>query len=108
LRTNTAGSENRKAKFIPHDNRLEVWWTAIPAVVMTFLVVRGLDAWNTVMADVNPDEDYIEIEATGQQFNWIIRYPGPDGKLGTRNYKLTTATTRLGHGLHGSEKHGTT
>jgi cytochrome c oxidase subunit 2 len=29
--------EGRKAKFIPHDNRLEIWWTAIPAVVMTIL-----------------------------------------------------------------------
>ncbi|MCB9307884.1 MAG: OmpA family protein [Lewinellaceae bacterium] len=88
--------ENRKAQFIAHDNRLELIWTAVPAVVMTILVVRGLNAWNTVMADVNPDEDYIEIEATGQQFNWIIRYPGPDGKLGTRNYKLTTANNQLG------------
>jgi cytochrome c oxidase subunit 2 len=86
----------RKAQFVAHDNRLEMIWTAIPAVVMTFLVVRGLDAWNTVMADVKPNEDYIEIEATGQQFNWIIRYPGPDGKLGTRNYKLTTANNQLG------------
>ena len=89
-------SENRKAEFISHDNRLEIIWTAIPAIVMTFLVVRGLNAWNTVMADVGADEDVIEIEATGQQFNWIIRYPGPDGKLGARNYKLTTATNQLG------------
>ena len=88
--------EGRKAAFISHDNRLEVIWTIVPAVVMTFLVIRGLDTWNTVMADVNPDEDYIEIEATGQQFNWMIRYPGPDGKLGTRNYKLTTANNPLG------------
>ena len=88
--------EGRKAQFIAHDNRLELIWTAIPAVVMTILVVRGLNAWNMVMADVKPDEDYIEIEATGQQFNWIIRYPGPDGKLGTRNYKLTTANNQLG------------
>mgnify|MGYP001420602640 CR=1 FL=1 len=89
-------SENRKAQFIAHDNRLEVVWTAIPAVVMTLLVVRGLDAWNTVMADVGNDQDYMEVEATGQQFNWIIRYPGPDGKLGARDYKLTTATNQLG------------
>lgn len=88
--------EGRKVQFIAHDNRLELIWTAVPAVVMTILVVRGLNAWNTVMADINPDEDYIEIEATGQQFNWIIRYPGRDGKLGARDYKLTTATNQLG------------
>lgn len=88
--------EGRRAQFIAHDNRLELIWTAVPAVVMTVLVVRGLNAWNTVMADVKPDEDYIEIEATGQQFNWIIRYPGPDGKLGARDYKLTSANNQLG------------
>jgi cytochrome c oxidase subunit 2 len=88
--------EGRKAIFQAHDNRLEIWWTAIPAVVMTFLVVRGLNAWNEVMADVDPNEDYIEIEATGQQFNWIIRYPGADGKLGARDYKLTKGANQLG------------
>ncbi|MBK8557662.1 MAG: OmpA family protein [Lewinellaceae bacterium] len=89
--------ENRKAKFLAHDNRLEIWWTVIPAIVMTFLVVRGLNAWNTVMADImSSDEDYMEIEATGQQFAWIIRYPGPDGKLGARDFRLTTAGNSLG------------
>ncbi len=88
--------EGRKASFIAHDNRLEVVWTAVPAVVMTLLVVRGLDAWDAIMADVKPDEDYLEIEAIGQQFNWIIRYPGPDGKLGARDYRLTTATNQVG------------
>ncbi len=88
--------EGRKARFIAHDNRLEIWWTAIPAVVMVVLVVRGLNAWNTVMADIKTDEEVIEIEATGQQFNWIIRYPGPDGKIGTRDFKLTTAGNQLG------------
>jgi cytochrome c oxidase subunit II len=88
--------EGQKAKFIPHDNKLEIYWTAIPAVVMAILVVRGLNAWNEVMADVKPDEDYMEIEATGYQFGWTLRYPGPDGKIGTRDYKLTTADNSLG------------
>lgn len=88
--------EGRKALFISHDNRLEIWWTAIPAIVMAVLVVRGLNAWNTVMADISEGEEYTEIEATGQQFNWIIRYPGADGKLGARDYKLTTANNQIG------------
>ncbi|MDX2134231.1 MAG: cytochrome c oxidase subunit II [Saprospiraceae bacterium] len=88
--------EGRKARFMAHDTRLEMIWTAVPAVVMTVLVVRGLNAWNTVMADIKEGEDYIEIEATGQQFNWIIRYPGADGKLGARDYTLTTAGNQLG------------
>ncbi|MDX1941355.1 MAG: OmpA family protein [Saprospiraceae bacterium] len=90
------GEKNRKALFMPHDNRLEIIWTAIPAIVMAFLVIKGLDTWNQVMADVKPDEDFIEIEATGYQFAWAIRYPGPDNQLGTRNYKLITGLNPLG------------
>lgn len=85
-----------KAMFVSHNNKLELVWTAIPAVVMTFLVVGGLDAWNEVMADVGPDEDYIEIEGTGYQFAWHLRYPGPDGQLGARDYKMISAKNPLG------------
>ncbi|MBK7427879.1 MAG: cytochrome c oxidase subunit II [Saprospiraceae bacterium] len=88
--------KGKKVLYIPHDNKLEVIWTIVPAVVMTILVVGGLDAWNEIMADVNEDEDYMEIEATGYQFAWDIRYPGADGVLGARNYKLITATNPIG------------
>jgi len=77
-----------KASFIAHDNKLEIVWTVIPAVVMAFLVISGLDAWNEVMADVGEDEEYIEIEATGYQFAWGLRYPGEDGVLGRKDYEL--------------------
>ena len=85
-----------KATHWAHNNTLEIVWSAIPAVVMTYLVIKGLLAWNTVMADVAPDEEHIEIEATGYQFAWHLRYPGPDGILGTRNYKLITPENPLG------------
>lgn len=88
--------KGRKAYFMPHDNKLEIIWTAIPAVVMTFLVVGGLDAWNTVMGDVEEGEDHIEIHAMGMQFAWMMRYPGPDGLLGTTNYKLISPTNPMG------------
>jgi len=90
------GEKGRKAMYIPHDNRLEIIWTVVPAVVMTFLVISGLDAWNEVMADIDEGEDYTEIEATGYQFAWHLRYPGPDGKLGARNYRLINALNPLG------------
>jgi cytochrome c oxidase subunit 2 len=88
--------EGKKAQFISHDNRLEVFWTAVPAVVMTVLVIQGLNAWNKIMADTKEGEDYIEIEAMGQQFGWTIRYPGKDGLLGTRNFRLTTGANQVG------------
>ncbi len=94
-----------QAFYFPHDNKLEIWWTAIPAVVMTFLVIRGLDAWNRIMADVKEGTDYIEIEATAQQFNWLLRYPGPDGKLGTREYHLITGKNPLGQDWTDAKNH---
>ena len=100
---------HKKADFISHDNKLEVVWTLIPAVVMTFLVVGGLDAWNEVMADVpegsEPGVDYIEIEATGYQFAWDLRYPGADGKIGTKNFRLITATNPLGQDWEDPKNH---
>ncbi|NNE13874.1 MAG: OmpA family protein [Saprospiraceae bacterium] len=89
--------KNRVATFLAHSTKLEVIWTVIPTIVLIFLVVRGLIVWNDVMPDVGPDDDYIEIEATGYQFAWDLRYPGPDGKLGKRDFRLiNTATNPLG------------
>lgn len=77
---------NRKAMFLAHNNTVELVWTAVPALVMTFLVAQGLSVWNDVMPDLGPDDNYLEIEATGYQFAWDIRYPGADTKLGTKSY----------------------
>jgi cytochrome c oxidase subunit II len=86
-----------KAKFFAHDTKLEMIWTAIPAVVMAFLVANGLLVWNKVMPDVNPESKFIEIEATGYQFAWDIRYPGRDGKIGNKDFRLINpATNSLG------------
>lgn len=90
------GERNKKAKFLPHNNTVELVWTIIPAITMTFLVIAGLDAWNEIMADVSDSEDYIEIEATGYQFAWALRYPGADGKLGEKSFRLIDGSNPLG------------
>ncbi|GJM33189.1 MAG: hypothetical protein DHS20C18_21900 [Saprospiraceae bacterium] len=98
--------KGRKALYMPHDNKLEVVWTVIPAVVMTFLVVGGLDAWNEVMADIpegaksvlspTSEDEYLEVEAMGYQFAWNLRYPGEDGLLGTRDFRKITGNNVVG------------
>jgi cytochrome c oxidase subunit 2 len=80
--------KGRKAVYLSHNNTLELVWTAAPFFVMVILVVKGLVVWNDVMPDVGPDDEYIEVEATGYQFAWDLRYPGEDGKLGTKNFRL--------------------
>ena len=78
--------EGRKAFFLPHNNKLELIWTIIPAIVLTVLVVIGLRHWFKITGDPPPNSMVVEI--TGQQFGWTYRYPGPDGELGKKNYKL--------------------
>ena len=91
------GEKNKKVLFMPHDNRLEVIWTVIPAIVMCGLVVGGLWVWNDVMGDVKENEDVLEIEATAYQFAWDMRYPGADNALGTKYFKnITQGTNDLG------------
>ena len=77
-----------KAMFFAHDTKLEMIWTVVPAVVMTYLVANGLIAWNNIFPTLGPDSKHIEIEATGYQFAWDIRYPGADGKLGNKDFRL--------------------
>ncbi len=78
--------EGRKVFYLPHNNRLEIIWTIIPAIALTVLVVFGLRHWFKITGEA-PDNAMV-VEVTGKQFNWIYRYPGNDGVLGKKDYKL--------------------
>ena len=54
---------------------------------MTVLVVYGLKYWFQFTGDAPKNAQIVEI--TGHQFGWQIRYPGKDGILGRKNYRLT-------------------
>jgi cytochrome c oxidase subunit 2 len=82
--------DDRKAYFFPHDNRLELIWTVIPAIVLTILVGFGLYYWFQITGEAPANAQIVEI--TGKQFGWEYRYPGKDGKLGKRYYKEINET----------------
>jgi len=91
-------SDKRKAYYLPHNNTIEKLWTIIPAIVLTVLVVFGFFTWrkitNTVDAKGEPAS--LNVDVTGHQFAWELRYPGRDGKLGTTNYKLVSGSNKVG------------
>jgi cytochrome c oxidase subunit 2 len=89
------GSEKRKGYFYPHNNVIEKLWTVIPAIVLTVLVIFGFFTWQSVMNSTEQKGD-LNIDITGHQFAWELRYPGPDGKLGPVNYALYTPQNILG------------
>ncbi|MDQ6756540.1 MAG: cytochrome c oxidase subunit II [Bacteroidota bacterium] len=85
-------SDTRKAYYFTHNNKLELLWTGVPAIVLTVLVVFGLKYWFKFTGDAPKDSQLIEI--TGHQFDWEFRYPGKDGVLGKKNFKLTDPAKR--------------
>jgi len=89
---------NRKAYFYPENNKLEQAWTIAPAIVLTVLVIFGFFTWRHIF---NGDElkgrkDVITVELTGEQWKWWARYPGADGVLGRKDYKLIQGGNVLG------------
>ncbi len=77
--------EGRKPFYYPHNNKLEMIWTVIPAITLTILVGFGLYYWFQITGEAPKNAQIVEV--TGSQFKWEMRYPGKDGKLGRKYFK---------------------
>ena len=82
-----------KAYFYPHDNKLELIWTVVPAIVLAVIIILGLKTWNGITGD--SAKEAIRIELFSKQFDWTARYSGEDNVLGKYDYKLTTQENEL-------------
>lgn len=86
--------DDKRAYYYPHNNKLEIVWTMIPAMVMAMLVFGGWKDWTKITSAAPENAEVIEV--MGKQFNWMVRYPGADGKLGVANYTLIDAVNEFG------------
>lgn len=87
--------EGQKAAYYFHNNQLEIIWTIVPAIVLTFLVLRGYSTWHNITQTPEPKAKQIEI--FGYQFGWKARYAGDDNKFGEANFNfIDPATNELG------------
>ena len=88
------GKKERKASYITHNNKLEIFWTAIPAVVLMVLISYGLSVWGKI---VNQDiSDAMVIEVYAKQFGWSARYSGDDNILGNADVRFVGGRNELG------------
>lgn len=78
-------SEKRKAFYYPHNNKLELIWTVVPAIFLTVLVGFGLFYWFKITGEAPPNA--LKVEITGRQFAWIGRYAGKDQTFGKKYFK---------------------
>tara|TARA_B110001469_G_scaffold121875_1_gene131795 strand:- start:542 stop:1690 length:1149 start_codon:yes stop_codon:yes gene_type:complete len=89
------GRKDRTASFISHNDKVEIIWTAVPAIVLTVLIVYGLQTWSNIM-DRSDLKDAVVIEVYGQQFNWTVRYAGEDNNLGASNVRFVGGINTVG------------
>ena len=82
-----------KAYFYPHNNKLEMIWTIVPAVVLAVIIILGLKSWTKITSPA--EADAIRIELFAKQYDWTARYAGLDNELGKYDYKLTTDNNEL-------------
>jgi cytochrome c oxidase subunit II len=78
--------KGEKAAYFYHNNQLEIIWTIVPAIVLTFLVLRGYNTWHRITQEVDPKSEKIEV--FGYQFGWKARYAGTDNTFGESNYNF--------------------
>lgn len=81
------------AFYYPHNNKLEMLWTVVPAVVLAVIIILGLKSWNNLTS--MSGKDAIHVELFSKQFDWTARYAGKDNVLGKYDYKLTTDNNEL-------------
>ncbi len=77
--------ENQKAFYFPHNNKLEMIWTVIPAITLTILVGFGIFYWFKITGAA--PKEAMQVEVVGKQFGWEFRYPGKDKVLGKKYFK---------------------
>ena len=82
-------STKKRAYYLAHNNTLEKYWTVIPAIVLTVLVLMGFFTWRGI-TNVSKDDmrAAIQVDVTAHQFAWDVRYGGKDNTNGKKNYKL--------------------
>ncbi len=81
------------ALYFPHNNKLELVWTVVPAIVLAVIIILGLKEWNSATSEAAPES--IRIELFSKQFDWTARYSGNDNTLGKFDYKLTLDNNEL-------------
>ncbi|MBE50591.1 MAG: cytochrome C oxidase subunit II [Flavobacteriales bacterium] len=85
------GIKGRKAFFYAHNNKLEIVWTIVPAIVLSGLIVSGLKVWDSTMNVTSENSQIIELHS--RQFQWAARYAGEDNILGKHDFRLIDRAT---------------
>ena len=87
-----SSADKERASYSHGNNRLEVVWTVVTAIVFIGLAVMGQKVWASLHLHAAPPGSY-QIEVTAQQFAWNVRYPGKDNVFGKTDPQSIDDTT---------------
>lgn len=87
-------NKSNKATYYPHNTKLELIWTIVPAIVLAVLIISGLKEWNRVTGPAPDDSEIVEV--MGYQYAWAFRYPGKDKQLGDYDFRMIDAINPVG------------
>jgi cytochrome c oxidase subunit 2 len=73
----------RVAHYTHGSLKAEIIWTAIPAVTVVVIGIMSGRVWTHIKGRNSVPAGAIPIGIHAKQFEWNVRYPGPDGKLDT-------------------------
>jgi cytochrome c oxidase subunit II len=76
-----------RATYSHGNNRLEIVWTVVTAIIFVSLAVMGQRVWARLNLTQPPPGTY-KIEVVAQQFSWNFHYPGKDGAFGRTDPNL--------------------
>lgn len=97
-----SSSKVEKSHFWHHNTILEISWTAVTAIILSIIVVRGINLWAQIYGP--PPKNAIVVEVVAQQFAWNFRLPGKDGKFGKTRPELIKDSTGNFIGLDMDDK----
>src|SRR5688500_809476 len=70
-----------RALYTHGNNRLEMVWTVVTAVIFIGLAVMGQQVWASLHLNQAPAGSF-QVRVVAQQFAWTFHYAGTDGKFG--------------------------
>src|SRR6266566_4676470 len=80
-------ADKERATYSHGNNRLEVVWTIVTAIIFISLAIMGQRVWASLNLHSAPPGSY-QIEVVAQQFSWNFHYPGKDNVFGKTDPNL--------------------
>jgi heme/copper-type cytochrome/quinol oxidase subunit 2 len=79
--------EGQRASYLHGSNKAEIIWTVIPGMILVWLALYQSGTWDDIRTSgfYKDPQPAVMVQGFPEQFVWHFRFPGPDGKFGTKD-----------------------